>query len=525
MIPSVTAALTVVATLLGAPTAKADDAAALEEVRLAWMKPSTVAAPAPIARDGVAGRVLCGYQGWFNAEGDGADLGWRHWRVADREAPTGSRLSVDLLPDMRELAADERFASDLVGADGKPVELFSSHRRATVLRHFEWMREHAIDGVFVQRFAVGLRHAKRLAHGTKVLGDCRDGALLNGRVYAVMYDLSGMKRGTLDAVVEDWRHLRTRMAIGADAAALRFAGKPLVAVWGIGFKDGRDYTLEECRDLVAALMNGRVYAVMYDLSGMKRGTLDAVVEDWRHLRSRMGIGADAASLQFAGKPLVAVWGIGFKDGRDYTLEECRDLVAALKADGCAVLCGVPTGWRTLDRDAVADPLLHEIVGLCDIVCPWTVGRYRTPEEATRHAERVWRADLAWCRERGIGYLPVVFPGFSWHNLKGGALDQIPRLGGRFLWSQAVGAKRAGAEGAYVAMFDEVDEGTAIFKCIDPPTPELAKRFVGLEGLPSDHYLRLTGEIGRLLRGERPASDDPPAAKPNGRAVAPSVPGP
>ncbi len=435
--------------LLGAPTAKADDAAALEEVRLAWMKPSTVAAPAPIARDGVAGRVLCGYQGWFNAEGDGADLGWRHWRVADREAPTGSRLSVDLLPDMRELAADERFASDLVGADGKPVELFSSHRRATVLRHFEWMREHAIDGVFVQRFAVGLRHAKRLAHGTKVLGDCRDGALLNGRVYAVMYDLSGMKRGTLDAVVEDWRHLRTRMAIGADDAALRFAGKPLVAVWGIGFKDGRDYTLEEC----------------------------------------------------------------------------RDLVAALKADGCAVLCGVPTGWRTLDRDAVADPLLHEIVGLCDIVCPWTVGRYRTPEEATRHAERVWRADLAWCRERGIGYLPVVFPGFSWHNLKGGALDQIPRLGGRFLWSQAVGAKRAGAEGAYVAMFDEVDEGTAIFKCIDPPTPELAKRFVGLGGLPSDHYLRLTGEIGRLLRGERPASDDPPAAKPNGRAVAPSVPGP
>jgi hypothetical protein len=32
----------------------------------------------------------------------------------------------------------------------------------------------------------------------------------------------------------------------------------------------------------------------------------------------------------------------------------------------------------------------------------------------------------------------------------------------------------------------------------------------MEGLPSDHYLRLTGEIGRLLRGERPVSDEPPA---------------
>ncbi len=430
-----TSAMVTVAAMLGCSSARrAEPADPLDQVRRAWMKPSTAATPAPIARDGIEGRVLCGYQGWFNAEGDGADLGWRHWRVADREAPTGSRISVDLLPDMRELAPDERFASDLVGAAGQPVELFSSHRTPTVLRHFEWMRDYGIDGVFVQRFAVALRHPKRLAHSTKVLGDCRDGALLNGRVYAVMYDLSGMKRGTLDAVVEDWRHLRTRMAIGADAAALRFAGKPLVAVWGIGFKDGRDYTLEEC----------------------------------------------------------------------------RDLVAALKADGCAVLCGVPTGWRTLDRDAEPSPLLHEIAGMCDIVCPWTVGRYRTPAAATKHAERDWKADLAWCRERGITYLPVLFPGFSWHNLKGGALDQIPRLGGRFLWSQAVGAKSAGAEGAYVAMFDEVDEGTAIFKCIEPPTPELAKRFVGLEGLPSDHYLRLTGEIGRLLRGERPASDHAPA---------------
>jgi hypothetical protein len=68
----------------------------------------------------------------------------------------------------------------------------------------------------------------------------------------------------------------------------------------------------------------------------------------------------------------------------------------------------------------------------------------------------------------------------------------------------------GAQSAYVAMFDEVDEGTAIFKCIEPPTPELARRFVGFEGLPSDHYLRLTGEIGRLLRGKRSARDHAPA---------------
>jgi hypothetical protein len=25
-------------------------------------------------------------------------------------------------------------------------------------------------------------------------------------------------------------------------------------------------------------------------------------------------------------------------------------------------------------------------------------------------------DIEWCKERGKDYLPVVFPGFSWHNM-------------------------------------------------------------------------------------------------------------
>ena len=27
----------------------------------------------------LTGKMMCGYQGWFNAEGDGANLGFRHW--------------------------------------------------------------------------------------------------------------------------------------------------------------------------------------------------------------------------------------------------------------------------------------------------------------------------------------------------------------------------------------------------------------------------------------------------------------
>jgi hypothetical protein len=86
------------------------------------------------------------------------------------------------------------------------------------------------------------------------------------------------------------------------------------------------------------------------------------------------------------------------------------------------------------------------------------------------------------------------------------VDQIPRLGGRFLWSQAVAARAAGAKTLYVAMFDEIDEGTAIMKC---GGPRPVGSFVDLSDVPSDHYLWLSGQAGRMLRGEIPASPDLP----------------
>jgi hypothetical protein len=88
---------------------------------------------------------------------------------------------------------------------------------------------------------------------------------------------------------------------------------------------------------------------------------------------------------------------------------------------------------------------------------------------------------------------------------------MPRMKGEFLWSQFVAAKRAGASMVYVAMFDEVDEGTAIFKSTnDTPVSDTSK-FLTYEGLPSDFYLRLTGQGAKLLRGELPVTDAVPTA--------------
>ncbi len=386
----------------------------------------------------LAGKVMCGYQGWFTAEGDGADFGWHHWST-DRKAPAEANVRVDLWPDVSELAPGERFATGLKHADGRSAELFSSFQRETVLRHFRWMREYGIDGVFVQRFPTGLRDQRVLRHANTVLDHCREGANREGRTWALMYDLTGLGAGRIAEVREDWRQLRERMRLGEDAAYLRHRGKPLVAVWGVGFGDGRAYTLGEC----------------------------------------------------------------------------RELVEFLKADGCSVLLGVPAYWRELKGDAAPDPALHDVLRLADVVSPWTVGRFGDDAGVRRHAEKLLAPDLAWCAEARLDYLPVVFPGFSWHNMNRRAdapFDAIPRRGGRFLWSQCVAAKRAGASMLYVAMFDEVDEATAIFKCTADPPDSGDVRFVAEKGLASDHYLRLTGAAARMLRGEIPVTDELPPLK-------------
>ncbi len=386
----------------------------------------------------LTGRVMCGYQGWFNAEGDGADRGHNHWTKGGGR-PGAHNIRVDLWPDLGEFPPDERFPTDLFHADGRRAEVFSSFRRETVLRHFRWMEEHGIDGVFVQRFINSLARPAHLAHNNAVLQHCREGARRHGRTYALMYDLSGLRPGNADRLIADWRTLLRDTQLTRDPMYQRHRGKPVLALWGCGFRDDK-----------------------------ARPSL----EDW------------------------------------------RKIMAFLKDDpaagGVAVMLGVPSFWRELRRDALADPALHEILRTADILSPWTPGRYRTPAEAARHGAEVWQPDLAWCRERGIDYLPVAYPGFSWHNMQPDApFDAIPRLQGRFFWAQVAAAKRAGASMLYVAMFDEVDEGTAIFKCTNEPPVSGGVKFLTFEGLPSDHYLFLTGAAGRVMRGELAPTDAPP----------------
>jgi len=120
----------------------------------------------------LTGKVMTGYQGWFNCEGDGAGLGWTHW-ARDRSKAFGpGNITVDLWPDVSEYDDDELYTTAFTYEDGTPARTFSSHNRKTVIRHFKWMADYGIDGAFVQRFAHGLHNQTVRYHKDKVLSSC-----------------------------------------------------------------------------------------------------------------------------------------------------------------------------------------------------------------------------------------------------------------------------------------------------------------------------------------------------------------
>ena len=75
------------------------------------------------------------------------------------------------------------------------------------------------------------------------------------------------------------------------------------------------------------------------------------------------------------------------------------------------------------------------------------------------------------------------------------------FGGAFFQQQLDCCLDCGAEILYIAMFDEIDEGTAIFKTARRvPTAAPGSTFVPLDkGIKSDHYLKLVGEAAKRLR--------------------------
>ena len=386
---------------------------------------------APVDASTLSNKLMFGYQAWFACTNDGSPPNrWVHWFRS--QIPVATNATVDFWPDISELDPDELFSTGMTLPSGATAKLYGAYKSKTVLRHFRWMHDYGIDGVFLQRFSSELGDGSFADWRNQAAYNCRAGAEAYGRVFAMMYDISGQNSNTLAATLtNDWTYITSTMRLTNSSRYLRHKGKPVVAIWGLGFTD-----------------------------------------------------------------------------RPGTPAEAQALIDWFKAAGCTVMGGVPTNWRALTGDSKTDPAWAAVYRSFDIISPWSVGRYSSNAGADSFRQNYVAPDLAEARANGRDYLPVIWPGFSWHNLNAGTLNQIPRSGGRFWWRQLYNARVTGCNMIYGAMFDEMDEGTAMFKLAATSAQFPAQgTFVPLnvdgEALPSDWYLRLAGEGGKMLRGAIP----------------------
>jgi hypothetical protein len=282
-------------------------------------------------------------------------------------------------------------------------------------------------------------------------------------------------------------HFRWMQEYGCDTAALqRFNPNGAEG-------PTRDAMASKVRD--AAERFGRRFYVMYDVTNWT-AMQSEIKTDWTTKMS-----AHTASPAYArqnGRPVVCIWGFGFNDGgRPFAPAPCLDVVTWFKAQGCYVIGGVPTYWRQGINDS--RPGFLDVYHAFNMISPWMVGRTGTLEGLDWFYTNVNVPDRADCDAHGIDYQPCVMPG---------DLSQRHRAHGDFMWRHFYNMVRVGAAGIYISMFDEYNEGNQIAK-----TAETAATVPANSGLlaldedgtacSADYYLRLTGDGGRMLKGQLP----------------------
>jgi hypothetical protein len=450
--------------------------------------------------DTYRGLVMAGYQGWFGgpARKDGGSFGgeqWYHYREAGVFKPGVLQNSIDMWPDMSEYT--DKYTPGVDGMEGSNVNTPSG----------KFMLP---NGQPAQVYSAWDESTVRL-HFKWMKEYGIDGVFMQRFVAEVVNYPSHARH--FDRVLEN------------------------------AMKASNEYQ--------------RAICVMYDLGGFMdkndpKKNVAGVLADTDGIVAKYNLGDRTKQkfyLHHNGKPLIVLWGVGFNDGRPYSLGDIEELVNGLRERGFSIMLGVPTYWRERRNDALSDPKLTALIKSADIIMPWFVGRFGDHNYVSGGFADLVKQDIEWCEDNKVDYAPLCYPGSSDRNMhpKNGL---NPRLGGKFYWRQMHNCIAAGAKMLYIAMFDEIDEGTAIYKCLnqkDVPSnagatdywvyqrpdgsygraateanipsnatwkmaPAEVKKipFTGIENdLGTDHYLWLTGHARKVLRGEEPMSSTLP----------------
>ncbi|RPH92196.1 MAG: hypothetical protein EHM72_17725, partial [Calditrichaeota bacterium] len=180
-------------------------------------------------------KLMMGYQGWFLCQGDGSPANdWRHW-FRNSNDPSADQLNIDNWPDMSEYP--QTYATNLTYATGSAAKLFSAYDENTTMIHFQWMRDHQIYGIYLQRFLGEAVNDQRFFKiRNHLLQNVINAAQVYDRHFALMYDVTGVpEEGFYDKLINDWEYLVDTYKITDKPEYVKQNDMPVLAIWGMGF--------------------------------------------------------------------------------------------------------------------------------------------------------------------------------------------------------------------------------------------------------------------------------------------------
>lgn len=258
---------------------------------------------------------------------------------------------------------------------------------------------------------------------------------------------------------------------------------------------------KKIRDIMTACEKyGVKFWIMHDSGQGDEDEYDRITNDWKHLVDELDVLQSPAYTWQNGMPVYGLWGIGVNSRQWQPSEAARILDFFQTGDEqyrAYVAGGVPVIWRTNPPEGWG-PVFDRL----DMISPWRT-IFNNPDQQKYRMQE----DFAYCNANGIDYNPVVSPGASTKHLRDSddMRNWKPRNGGHFLWKQAYEVCTMGSKFMYVAMFDEVDEGTAMYKLVETEedlpigADQVPLNEDGYK-LPSDWYLQIGTEIQRMIEG-------------------------
>lgn len=388
-------------------------------------------------------KVMAGYQGWFRTPNDVAgSTSWAHW--FNSTTPSQTKEAFDSWPDLSEFTAAE--LAPVPGfqyPDGSQAMLYSGQNARSVLRHFQWMENEGIDGVWLSQFESHLP----CPNPPTPPATCSSGATDYPNVLQIMNNVQA-----------------------------------------------------------AAAATGRTWALEYDTSGYDPSNLAANLEQqWKNMVDQ-GYTSDPHYLHQNGLPVVEIYGFFpvTSTPSNHILGDPtvgNPLISFFQTPGKyqAFVVGSGAWYWTQGSTDFQNMLLR-----LGAYIPWNVG-HDTTDSSTGNIKAqtgTWVSDNAAFAAHNVKFIPLAFPGT---NAAGPptANPTAPRRDGNFFWEQFVAASKVGGiNSVYVAMFDEVNEGTQIMPITNTP-PTQTPAFYTYDGYPGDWYERLAVEGETFLKNNQP----------------------